>query len=132
MNPKDSCGRNLPVLKEFLGRDSDTVYCEGGINISFGQLDSQVGYLTDDVALYQIIQDRPGHICWNLVPLPGCDRAIVEDSLAELMKKALPSPGKVEVRWVEKIEFTPGQKRKFVIHRFKPEPGGPVPEWPEK
>lgn len=114
-----SCGRNLSLLKDLFGRVSDTVYCANDTNISFGQIDAEAGHLMNDVALYQIIQERPGHICWNLVPLPECDRDSIEVRLGQLMKKVFPFSNKVEIRWVDKIELTPGQKRKFVIHRFK-------------
>ena len=86
--------------------------------MSFGQLDAQAGALLSDVALYQVVQERPGHICWLLVPLPQCDRAAAEGLLNKLMEKTLPFPNGVEIRWVDEIELTPGQKRKFVIHRF--------------
>lgn len=114
-----SCGRTLPLLKDLMGRISDTVYSADGLNISFGQLDGQVGEVMEGVALYQIIQERPGHVCWHLVPLPGCDRNAVEARLGRIMEKVLPFPNRVEVQWVDELEFTPGQKRKFVIHRFE-------------
>jgi phenylacetate-CoA ligase len=113
-----TCGRSLPLLKNLYGRISDTIYCADGMNISFGQLDAQVGALMSDVALYQVVQDRPGHICWHLVPLPQCDRDSVERLLEKLMEKTVLFPNDIEIRWVDKIEMTQGQKRKFVIHRF--------------
>jgi len=114
------CGRRLPVLKDLMGRVSDKIYFKGGINISFGQLDAQVGQLLSDrVSLYQIIQDHPGHVRWNLVPLTNCNKGAVENEMRDLMKIVLPQKSKVEFSWVENVELTPTMKRKFVLHRFE-------------
>lgn len=113
------CGRTLPLLKELLGRISDTVYCADGISMSFGLLDSQVSGILDEVASFQIVQDRPGHISWHLVPLPGCDQEDVRMELLQLMSKIIKPSNQVEIKWIDKVEVTSGQKRRSVIHRFE-------------
>ncbi len=114
-----SCGRTLPLLKELYGRVSDTLYCAGGRNISFGVVDSILGSWMDLVRSYQIIQENPGHLCWHLVALPGADREEISRQLDKATRTLVPYPNQVEIKWVDSIEMTPGNKRKFVIHRFK-------------
>ena len=114
-----SCGRTLPLLRDFSGRVTDTIHLAENISISFRQLDARAGKLMNDVALYQIVQDRPGHVCWSLVPLPGCRKDDVEGGLRQLMREAAPLADTVEIKWVPQVELTPGQKRKFVVHRFQ-------------
>ncbi|MFH1966120.1 MAG: hypothetical protein ABIJ42_11380 [Acidobacteriota bacterium] len=96
---KCPCGRTLPLLKELLGRISDTVYCADGISMPFGVLDSQVSGILDEVASYQIVQDRPGHISWHLVPLPGCDQEDVRMELLQLMYNLNLARGVDGKRW---------------------------------
>jgi len=113
------CGRSLPLLRDLMGRISDRVYFRNGITVSFGQLDAQVGLLLNNrVSLYQIVQDRPGHVRWNLVPLSSCEKGEVERDMTGLMSKALPQESEVEFRWSDRVELTPTMKRKFVLHRF--------------
>ncbi len=113
-----SCGRTLPLLKELYGRVCDTLYCANGRNISFGVLDSMLGSWMDLVSVYQIVQDRPGHLCWHLVELPGADREEITRQLDKVTRTLAPYPNQVEIRWVDNVELTAGNKRKFVIHRF--------------
>lgn len=114
-----SCGRALPLLKDLLGRVCDILHCANGRNVSFGVLDSMLGTWMDPVSSYQVVQDRPGHLRWQLVPLPGADKAEIAFHLDKATRSLAPYPNQVEISWVEKPEVTAGNKRKFVIHRFK-------------
>jgi len=112
------CGRNLPLLKNLYGRISDLLRCGNGIDISFGQVEAQLGDIMSNVRIYQVVQERPGHMRWLMVPLSNCDRDHVEAGIRTLMEEIIPGRFEMEVCWVKSVEFTPGGKRKFVAHRF--------------
>jgi phenylacetate-CoA ligase len=113
-----SCGRTLPLLQELQGRVCDTIYCVDDRDVSYGLLAAPCGELLAMVSNFQIVQERRGHICWNLIPFPGTRQGDIASGLKRLTQKILPHPNEVEIRWVENIEVTPGQKRKFVVRRF--------------
>jgi len=112
------CGRNLPLLSDLYGRTSDILECGKGIAVSFGQIEAQLGEIMVGVSIYQVVQERPGHFRWMIVPLPGCDRDCVESGIRRLMDKILPGRCQMEISWVAGIDLTPSGKRKFVVHRF--------------
>lgn len=114
-----SCGRTLPVLQELQGRICDTIYCADGIDISYAVLATPSGEMLARVRNFQIVQERRGHICWNLVPFSDTDHADVAARLAGITRQIIPPSNEIEVKWVENILVTPGQKRKFVVHHFK-------------
>ncbi len=118
-----SCGRTLPVLKDLYGRINDTVYLADGSEMTFGLLDSLVSRILKDVSSYQIIQERPGHICWRLVPFPGCDRAETSAGIKRLTLQVLKPVDRVEIEWAGELEVTPGHKKRSVIHRFETDTG---------
>lgn len=113
-----SCGRSLPVLQELRGRICDTIYCVDGIDISYAVLATPSGEMLARVRNFQIVQERRGHICWNLVPFPDTDLDDTAAGLAGVTRRIIPPPNKIEIKWTDKVELTPGQKRRFVIHRF--------------
>ncbi len=112
------CGRTLPLLQELEGRVCDSVYCENGNSISHALLAVPAGELLRRVSNFQIVQERRGHVCWNLVPFPDTSRDDTAVGLAAISRSIMPPPNTIEVKWVEQIEETPRQKRRFVIHRF--------------
>ena len=78
-----------------------------------------LGNWMGQVSSYQIVQDHPGHLCWHLVALPGAGREEIARQLEKATRTLAPYPNQVEIKWVDNVEMTPGNKRKFVIHRFK-------------
>ena len=114
-----ACGRKLPLLQELQGRICDTIYCSDGIDISYAVLATPSGEMLAKVRNFQVVQESRGHICWTLVPFPDTNRDEIASGLGVVTSGIFPPPNKIEVRWVDDIELTPGQKRKFVIHRFK-------------
>jgi len=115
------CGRTLPLLEDLQGRISDTLHCADGRDISFMLVLVSCGPYLARVSSFQVVQERRGNICWHLVPFPDTDREGVAAGLRIETEKTAPPPNEIEVRWVERIEMTPSQKRKFVVHRFVPE-----------
>lgn len=113
-----SCGRTLPLLQELQGRVCDTIYCENGLEVSYAVLAAPSGEFLAKVQKFQILQEKKGHVCWTLVPYADTDRDRIASGLKGLTEKIIPHLNKIEIRWVEDIEVTPGQKRKFVVHRF--------------
>ena len=113
------CGRTLPLLKEMRGRIYDTIYCKDGRTVSYVLLAAAAGSPLGGVCDFQVIQDEPGHICWTLIPFENSPQDEIAAALIEATRKVFPLPEKVEIKWVDRIEFTPGHKKKFVIHRFE-------------
>ena len=113
-----SCGRTLPLLRELQGRICDTIYGADGLEVSYSVLAAPSGELLAKVRKFQILQERRGHVCWTLVPYPDTNLGEIASGLKSLTERILPHSYDIEVRWVEDIEVTPGQKRKFVVHRF--------------
>ena len=113
------CGRNLPLLKDMKGRVCDTIYRGNGDTISYAALAPPVGSILARVRDFQVIQENPGHVCWTLVPFADTAREKVASELADVTRRVFPPPDRVEVRWIDKVELTPGHKKKFVIQRFR-------------
>ncbi len=114
-----ACGRTLPLLQELQGRICDTIYCSDGIECSYALLATPSGEMLAKVRSFQVVQESRGHICWTLVPYSDTNRDEVASGLEAVTSGIFPPPNRIEVRWVKDIEVTPGQKRKFVVHRFK-------------
>ena len=114
-----SCGRTLPLLQELKGRVCDTIHCSGGVDISYAMLATPSGEMLARVKDFQILQERRGHICWTLIPFSDTDRNDIAARLESITRGIIQPPNKIEIRWVEKIEVTPGQKRRFVVQRSK-------------
>lgn len=115
------CGRTLPLLEDMEGRVCDTIHCFGERDISYGILAVPVGKVLREVENFQVVQERRGHLCWNLVPFADTRKEAVEADLREITGKVVPPPNEIEVKWVSEIEKTPRGKRKFVVHRFNAE-----------
>jgi len=113
------CGRNLPLLRDLGGRLTDSLYLDDRRGISFRQVDARIGRLMGKVASYQVVQDRPGHACWRMIALQGCDRLEVETGIMGIMLEVGFKRENVAFEWIDHLELTPAGKRKFVIHRFE-------------
>lgn len=113
------CGRNLPLLKDLEGRICDTIYCDDGTEFSSALLTVPAADLLRNVRDFQIVQERRGHVCWDLISFPGTERNKVEAGLCEITGRIMPPSGQVEVRWVNSVQTTPRLKRILVLHRFQ-------------
>ena len=112
------CGRTLPLIKELQGRVCDTIYRADGTTVSYAALAPPAGSMLARVRDFQVVQERPGRICWTLVPFDNSPRDEIAAALAEATKRVFPAPDQVDVQWVDRIELTPGHKKNFVVHRF--------------
>ncbi len=108
------CGRQMPVIKEVVGRIEDVVTGPDG-----RQLVRFHGIFTDQPHIIeaQVIQESLQEFTIIVVPNEKFDLEDVED-IQQRMKKRLGDEIRVKVKCVEKIERTKAGKFKAVISRI--------------
>ncbi|MBL8132709.1 MAG: phenylacetate--CoA ligase family protein [Anaerolineae bacterium] len=111
------CGRQMPVLKEVVGRVEDTVYgVDGRRMVRFH------GVFVNQPHVYegQIVQEALNRIRVRVVPKPGFGDADRAD-IVQRIQQRLTDQMQVEIDLVESIERTKAGKFKAVVSQLSPE-----------
>jgi phenylacetate-CoA ligase len=112
-----SCGRQMPVLKEIVGRQEDTIYgSDGRRMVRFH------GVFVDQPNIYegQIIQESLQHIRVRIVPKPDFSKAD-EDSIRSRIQQRLTTDMVVSIDLSDHIERTSAGKFKAVVSNLSAE-----------
>lgn len=110
---KCSCGRELPVVDEIIGRDDNVLVTPQGTCISSAPL-SLVFEFCENVEEAQLIQDKNDHIIVRLVKRKSYtpkDEKYLQNELC----KRIGSGIKIEFQYVPEIERTKMGKYRFLI-----------------
>lgn len=114
---KCRCGRSLDVLDSIDGRDSDVILTPNGNRLIVHFFTGIFEYYSS-VDTFRIIQDRPGAITVEIVPLPDFKPAHWDQIKAEILEKGDPDL-EIEMILVNDIAPEASNKRRFVISRLE-------------
>lgn len=114
-----ACGRGSHLLKGVMGRSFDYAETPEGMYVAAGYFMMFFWDVWREVREYQVVQDRPETIVFNLVPEPDLSpqaRQALEEKLRDYVHR---SSGRwdVEIRYVDTIDRTGTGKFRFLINR---------------
>lgn len=111
------CGREMPVLKEVIGRIEDTIYGPDGRRmVRFHGIFVQQPHVQEG----QIVQESLHHLRVRIVPKPGFGPDDELDIIRRIHQR-LTDKVKVTVECVDHIERTPAGKFRAVVCQLPPE-----------
>jgi phenylacetate-CoA ligase len=117
------CGRSGGRILRLDGRVNDFLYSRDGSAIS-GAIAAHTFRLVKGVALYQYVQQAPGHITVRIVRDPDVyDAAEEEAKIRAILKDHLGADTSVSFEYPPDIERTPAGKARFVISACGPAAG---------
>jgi phenylacetate-CoA ligase len=111
-----TCGRNLPVLDEFLGRSSDSIVLASGEEYPGVFFHHMFGHFSG-VAQFQVEQNDPGELLVRIVR----NSRYQDDDTGEIKRLIAEHTGIIsELAFVEAIERSPSGKITSVICNVSP------------
>ncbi len=117
------CGRSLPLLSHVVGRRCDIVYTPSGRRIAGSNLG--LNRLAQfPVQQFQFVQEDLDRLTVRVAPLPGTEPAGLEDMrlrIPPIFNRIVGDDVRVEVRFCDHIETTPGGKHLFVVSKVDPD-----------
>jgi len=112
-----SCGREMPVLSEIVGRLEDTVYAADGRRmVRFHGIFANQPHIREG----QIVQEAIDLICVRIVPKPGFSEADKQDVVGRIQQR-LTAQMRVIVEVVDQLERTPNGKLRAVVSKLPKE-----------
>jgi phenylacetate-CoA ligase len=117
-SPDESCpcGRGLEMLAKIEGRDTDVIVTPNGNRLIVHFFTGIFEYY-QSVDTFKVIQEKPGEIIVELVPMPDFQEAHWSKIKAEILAKGDPDL-KIELKVVKEIPLEKSYKRRFVISRI--------------
>lgn len=115
-----SCGFKGVSLSKIIGRGKDYIVLKDNTSVSltaliFGQHHEEFGMIRE----MQIIQNEPGEIYLNIVPLKGISKDDIESLKNRLINSVKTTSLVVQIQVVEKIKKTIRGKHKLLIQNIE-------------
>jgi phenylacetate-CoA ligase len=115
-----ACGRGYRLLKEIIGRSSDILITPDGKNVQGWYLAMTVQEIwKDQVKEFQVVQETPEKIIYNVVPEKHFDELLFEKIQQNMNERGL--HWEIDLRIVDEIERTPSGKYRFIINKIPKE-----------
>ena len=115
--PGCACGRTLGRITRLDGRVNDVLITTSGDAIS-GVIGTHSFRVVNNVAHFQIVQERPGQARIRIVRAPGFDPAVEEPKLRTIFSKNLGATAQIELEYVDEIARTAAGKARLVINQY--------------
>jgi phenylacetate-CoA ligase len=112
-----ACGRGYRLLKELIGRSSDILITPDGKYVQGWYLAMTVQeFWKDQVKEFQVVQETPEKIIYNVVPEKHFDERLLEKIQQNMHERGF--HWEIELRIVEEIERTRSGKYRFIINKI--------------
>ena len=108
------CGRNLILLKEFIGRQDDIIVTPEGRRVGCGGMNQPMKYLFNAVKECQYIQKSVSRLVVKVVPTEKYGKED-EKKFIETIKKQIGNSMEIKIEIVNEIPRTSSGKFKFII-----------------
>ena len=107
------CGRNLPILKKLIGRDTDIVYTKSGKPLIVHFFTGIFEHF-DEIKQFQVVQTKNNPFIINYIPSDSFDKLVLEEIRSLINEGAYE---KVEFKFnsVDVINDSPSGKPQIVI-----------------
>jgi phenylacetate-CoA ligase len=115
--PGCKCLRTLGRIIRLDGRVNDVLLTTAGDAIS-GVIGTHSFRVVDNVAHFQLVQDRPGQVRIRIVRIPGFDPAVEEPKLRTIFSRHLGATAEIEIQYVDEIAKTAAGKSRLVINAY--------------
>lgn len=109
------CGRSLPLLERFDGRQSEMFAVGGGRQVSSLELEGMLRAELRDVLKVQFAQPAADRLVLRVVPLGSIDGRGLRDAVAARLAPVLGGSGEVTVEVVDEIAPAPSGKHRRAV-----------------
>ncbi|MSR65477.1 MAG: phenylacetate--CoA ligase family protein [Verrucomicrobiae bacterium] len=109
------CGRHFQLIEEVLGREMDFVFTKNGVvpfSFSIASIHSDAW---EDVAEWQIAQEKPGRIVVMIVPSDPNRKLSIEQKVKRELQRRFQASLAVDIRWMTQLPRTSSGKFKYFI-----------------
>lgn len=114
-NMQCTCGRSAPLIKNVVGRITDTITTPAG-DLIHGEYFTHLFYGVEGVKKFQFVQEKIDYFVVNIVPTHSFDKNFL-DALKSKLAKVLGDEGTIEFRLVKEIPLTRSGKHLFTISK---------------
>jgi phenylacetate-CoA ligase len=112
------CGRELPLLKKIIGRNTDVLEFPDNMVVSGAAVVDMFKYFSDKIREYQVVQKKQNEILIRIVK-----DATYSKNDSELIIKAfqghVSTNIEINIEFVDRIETTKEGKWKFIIREVE-------------
>ena len=115
-----ACGRNMPVLREVVGRDCDLLVNPDGKVVHWSSIKITVEKIPG-IYRYQVYQPDKQHIEVRLLCKQLPDAAKLEAHISNELQPCFGDKMLISVKLVNHIEFTKAGKHRYIISEVKPD-----------